>query len=61
MQAFSKSPLLGPLLNTNKVSIEEILHAGPLLTSAWFAPLCVGGLILATVGGLVLHLLSGRM
>ncbi|KAF9739115.1 hypothetical protein PMIN02_001273 [Paraphaeosphaeria minitans] len=41
--------------------IEEVLHAGPLLTSAWFAPMCIGGLILATVGGFVLHLLPGRI
>ena len=39
--------------------IEDILHASPLLTSAWFAPMCVGGLILCTVGGLILHLLPG--
>lgn len=41
--------------------IEEVLHISPLLTSAWFAPMCVGGLILASVGGLILHLLPGRM
>ena len=41
--------------------IEEVLHATPLLTTAWFTPLCIGGLILATVGGLVLHHLPGRM
>ena len=41
--------------------IEEVLHASPLLTTAWFAPMCVGGLILASVGGLVLHLLPGSM
>ncbi|KAF2470034.1 MFS general substrate transporter [Lindgomyces ingoldianus] len=39
--------------------IEEILHASPLLTTAWFSPMCVGGLILATIGGLILHLLPG--
>lgn len=41
--------------------IQEVLHVDPLLTSAWFAPMCVGGLILASVGGLILHLLPGRM
>ncbi|KAF1962287.1 MFS general substrate transporter [Byssothecium circinans] len=41
--------------------IEEILHKSPLLTSAWFTPMCGGGLVLATVGGLVLHMLPGRI
>jgi MFS family permease len=41
--------------------IEEVLRVSPLLTAAWFAPMCIGGLILATVGGLILHLLPGRM
>lgn len=41
--------------------IQDILGASAILTSAWFAPMCVGGLVLATVGGLILHLLPGRM
>ena len=41
--------------------IEEVLGKSPLLTTAWFTPMCIGGLILATVGGLVLHLLPGRI
>lgn len=41
--------------------IEQVVGAGPLLTTAWFTPMCIGGLILATVGGLVLHLLPGRI
>ncbi|KAF1965982.1 MFS general substrate transporter [Bimuria novae-zelandiae CBS 107.79] len=41
--------------------IEEVLGASPLLTSAWFAPMCIGGLILATIGGFVLHILPGRI
>jgi hypothetical protein len=61
MQASSESISRRLLFRTDRSSIEEILGASPLLTSAWFAPMCVGGLILASVGGLVLHLLSGRM
>lgn len=41
--------------------IQDVLGASAILTSAWFAPMAVGGLILATVGGLVLHLLPGRV
>ncbi|KAF2272513.1 MFS general substrate transporter [Westerdykella ornata] len=40
---------------------QDILGASAILTSAWFAPMCVGGIVLATVGGLVLHLLPGRI
>jgi hypothetical protein len=41
--------------------IQDILGASAILTSAWFAPMCVGGLILSLVGGMVLHLLPGSM
>lgn len=41
--------------------IEEILHASPLLTSAWFSPMCIGGLILCTIGGFIMHLLPGSI
>ncbi|KAF2267567.1 MFS general substrate transporter [Lojkania enalia] len=41
--------------------IELVLGASPLLTTAYFTPMCVGGLILATVGGLILHLLPGTI
>ena len=40
-------------------SIVNVLGASALLTTAWFAPMAAGGLILATVGGLILHLLPG--
>jgi MFS family permease len=38
-----------------------VLGASPLLSVAWFAPMAIGGLILATCGGFVLHRLSGTM
>ncbi|KAI2471077.1 MFS general substrate transporter [Annulohypoxylon bovei var. microspora] len=41
--------------------IENVLHATPLQTAAWFTPLCIGGFILAIAGGFVLHLLSGQI
>lgn len=41
-------------------SIELVLGIGTLQTTAWFAPMAAGGLIIATVGGFVLHLLPGR-
>ena len=42
-------------------SIESALHITPLLTAAWFTPLAVGGMMLAVVGGFVLHILPGRI
>ncbi|CAO2652021.1 Nn.00g003040.m01.CDS01 [Neocucurbitaria sp. VM-36] len=41
--------------------IEQVVGASPLLTTAWFTPMCIGGLILATIGGFILHLLPGRI
>ncbi|KAL1639494.1 hypothetical protein SLS58_007926 [Diplodia intermedia] len=40
--------------------IELVLGIGTLQTTAWFAPMAAGGLILSTVGGLVMHLLPGK-
>ncbi len=42
-------------------SIENVLGASALLTTAWFAPMAAGGLVLATVAGFILHLLPGTM
>ncbi|KAI5457420.1 major facilitator superfamily-domain-containing protein [Mariannaea sp. PMI_226] len=41
--------------------IEQVLKLSPLLTAVWYTPLCAGGLIIATVGGITLHLLPGRL
>ncbi|KAK3941398.1 major facilitator superfamily domain-containing protein [Diplogelasinospora grovesii] len=40
--------------------IEIVLNIDPLQTAVWFAPMAVGGLILATVSGVLLHRLPGR-
>ncbi|KAI0016284.1 membrane transporter [Xylariomycetidae sp. FL0641] len=41
--------------------IETILNVPSLLAALWFAPLAGGGVIIALVGGLVLHRLSGTL
>lgn len=41
--------------------IELVLHKSPITTAVWYIPMFTGGLILATVGGFTLHLLSGRI
>ncbi|KUJ21360.1 putative transporter [Mollisia scopiformis] len=40
--------------------IMEVIGVSALRTTAWFAPMAVGGLVLATVGGFTLHLLPGK-
>lgn len=42
-------------------SIGNVLHASPILSAVWYTPLFVGGLFLALVGGLVLHLLPNQL
>ena len=42
-----------------QTSIENILHATSLQTTAWYTPMAAGGLFLATAGGFLLHLLPG--
>ncbi|KAH9993469.1 membrane transporter [Xylariaceae sp. FL0662B] len=41
--------------------IETILHVPPLLAALWFAPMAAGGIIIALIGGVTLHLLPGTM
>ncbi|KAM5341764.1 hypothetical protein ACJ41O_014795 [Fusarium nematophilum] len=41
--------------------IETVLKASPLQAALWFTPLPSLGLVLALVGGFVLHILSGRI
>jgi MFS family permease len=39
----------------------DVIGISALQTTAWFAPMAIGGLVLATVGGFTLHLLSGKV
>jgi hypothetical protein len=39
----------------------DIICISALRTTAWFAPMALGGLVLATVDGFTLHLLSGKV
>jgi MFS family permease len=46
---------------TNKrLSIELVLGISPFVTSLWFAPWAVCGIILASTSGFILHLIPGR-
>ncbi|KAI9731303.1 MAG: hypothetical protein M1834_005206 [Cirrosporium novae-zelandiae] len=50
---------LGIYLLYTTFYMENILHLTPLLVVAYVTPMCVGGLILSTLGGLLLHLIPG--
>lgn len=39
----------------------DILGATPIQISAWFVPMCAGGVVLSLAGGYVLHLVSGTV
>ncbi|OAA70429.1 Major facilitator superfamily domain, general substrate transporter [Cordyceps fumosorosea ARSEF 2679] len=41
--------------------IGNVLRATPILAAAWYTPLFLGGLFLAAIGGMVLHLLSNQI
>ena len=51
-------PKLG-LDTDGKTSINKVLHATSLQTTAWYAPMATGGLFFATAGGFFLHILPG--
>jgi len=41
--------------------LENIMGASPLQVVAWYVPMVLGGLILSTVEGFILHLVPGRI
>jgi len=41
--------------------MENIMGASPLQVVAWYTPMALGGCIISTFGGLVLHLLPGTI
>ncbi|KAH9843407.1 putative MFS-type transporter, partial [Teratosphaeria destructans] len=50
---------LGIYLLYATLYMEDILNKPPMLVVAWYVPLAVGGCTLATLGGLILHRISG--
>ena len=53
--------VLGIWLLYATLYMKDIMGGSPLQITAWFTPMCVGGIVIATVGGYVLHLLPGTM
>ncbi|KAI9743438.1 MAG: hypothetical protein M1835_002901, partial [Candelina submexicana] len=50
---------LGVYLLYSTFYMENILGGTPLQIVAWYVPMCLGGIIISTVGGFVLHLIPG--
>lgn len=41
--------------------MEDVMGASPLQVVAWYAPMAIGGCIISTLGGFVLHLIPGSI
>ncbi len=39
--------------------MQDVLGASPLQVTAWYSPMCVGGILISILGGYVLHLIPG--
>ena len=52
---------LGIFLLYATLYMQDILGATPLQVSAWFVPMCAGGVIISVLGGYVLHLIPGTL
>lgn len=51
----------GTFLLYSTLYMQNIMGATPFQVTAWFVPMCAGGLILSFVGGYVLHLIPGTL
>ncbi|KAE9374682.1 MFS general substrate transporter [Stipitochalara longipes BDJ] len=52
---------LGVFLLYATFYMENVMGASPLQVVAWYAPMALGGCLIATFGGFVLHLLPGTI
>ncbi|KAI4192317.1 MAG: hypothetical protein LQ346_004362 [Caloplaca aetnensis] len=52
---------LGIFLLYGTLYMTDIMGASPLQISAWYSPMCVGGIIISILGGYVLHLIPGTV
>ena len=52
---------LGIFLYYATLYLQNVLGASPLLVSAWFVPMCAGGVVISVLGGYVLHLVPGTI
>jgi MFS family permease len=52
---------VGILLLYGTQYFQNVMGAGPLQVVGWWTPMAVGGLILSTIVGFILHLVPGRL
>jgi len=52
---------LGVFLLYGTLYFQNIMGATPLQVVAWFTPMAIGGLIMSTLSGFILHLVPGRL
>ncbi|MCJ1472941.1 hypothetical protein MMC13_001590 [Lambiella insularis] len=52
---------LGIFLLYGTLYMQDILGASPLQVSAWYSPMCVGGILISVLGGYFLHLIPGTV
>lgn len=53
--------VLGIFLFYATLFMQEIMHVSPLLVSAWYVPMCLGGILISILGGYFLHLIPGTI
>ena len=52
---------LGIWLLYSTLYMQDIMGASPLQVSAWFIPMCAGGVFISILGGYVLHIIPGTL
>lgn len=52
---------LGIFLLYGTLYMQDIMGASPLQISAWYSPMCVGGILISVLGGYVLHRVPGTL
>lgn len=52
---------LGIFLLYGTLYMQDIMGATPLQISAWYSPMCVGGILISILGGYFLHLVPGTL
>ena len=58
---FFSDGVLGIFLLYSTLYMQDIMGASPLQVTAWFVPMCFGGIVISVAGGYVLHLLPGTL
>lgn len=53
--------VMGVFLLYSTLYMQDIMGATPLQVTAWFVPMCVGGILISIIGGYVLHMIPGTL